>query len=430
MPPAARHSIATSHVPLLPSVPSASQLPHLPGRASQTAPNVDLHAAIEYHKSTAQHLRQIHDNDRKAWEIEKSALLARIADLEFKLNKARDPNRRSSNESSFDSARSFRSDLRSSNTSHSNGTSRKPSENTFPGSAPVWQGPENTPPVTRVFSHDDDVSHLPSISEDGPMPTLSKQVSPSHKEEAHTIPIEQIDKELDGINVKSTGPAVTSSFEKVSSPSIIGSPNREPSPETKDDVSDGLRVNMGRLLSPLDEKLKRHAGHTPMAFDGAISTEDTTDTFPTPKTEKPPAPAPSARPPVRPSENMDSYFSFSGESRSVPHVKVADIPEEAVDEEAQLETDEDPSLKGPLMLDPSAKSEAANVFLEQVDAKLMEAASHHRSDSSLHDEEDKPPNGMHARQSKKDDEPFPELKIRKSTNFGSAWGEAPLRQHA
>lgn len=418
MPTQARHSIATSHVPLLPSVPSASQIPKHVIRPNPPPAKIDLNAAIEYHKSTAEHLRKIHDNDRKAWDIEKSALLARIADLEFKLNKARDPHRRSSNESSLASAHALRSDVIS-RPPFTNGIHKAPSEPILPGAPPIWHGPENTPPVTRVFSHDDDVSHLPSISEDAPMQSLSKQVSPTTKEDAQSIPIEHIDKELDGINVRSTGPAVTSSFVKINSPTVV-SPERAPSPGPAEVTNGTLKVDMNRLLSPLDEKLKRHAGHTPMAFDGAISTENTTDGLPTPQAEQPPEPAPTTRPPIRPKENSDSYFSFSGENPAKPSATVDTIPEEAiVDETPQLENDEDPALKGPLMLDPSARSQAANVFLEQVDAKLKEAATHKRADSVLSDDgQDSATNG----EKKKEEDNFPQLRIKKSTNFGSAWG--------
>jgi hypothetical protein len=420
MPPMVRHSIATSHVPLLPSVPSASQLPSHPAKNAHVVPNIDLNAAIEYHKSTADHLRKIHDNDRKAWDIEKSSLLARIADLELKLNRAKDPKRRSSNDSSLTSAQSFRSSLASSHSSFSaprNGT--EVSAFTHP---PVWQGPETTPPVTRVFSHDDDVKHLPSISEDEPLPSLSKQVSPTHREDSVSIPIEQIDKELDGITVKSTGPAVTSSFIKINSPPLI-SPNHTPSPLTQDQTpSNGLRVEMGRLLSPLDEKLKRHAGHTPMAFDGQLSTEQTTETAPSPTVEQPKEPAPTTRPPLRPSEHSDSYFSFTSDAASKPVLDSQPIPEEAIvegDDDAAPphEPEDDPALKGPLMLDPSAQTQAANDFLLQVDAKLQEAADH----ESIEPDGEEKINGEQSDKTKKDDD-FPQLKIRKSTNFGSAWG--------
>jgi len=271
--------------------------------------------------------------------------------------------------------------------------------------------------VTRVFSHDDDVSHLPSISEDDSLPFLSKQISPIHKEEARSIPIGQIDKELDGITLKSTGPAVTSSFVKIHSPPIV-SPGRSPSPEQS--TNGGLRVDMQRLVSPLDEKLKRHAGHTPMAFDGTLSTEQTTNTVPSPRQEDPPDPAPTTRPSIRPSENSDSYFSFVGQPGKLD-VQSDTIAEEAVEDEPLFEPDEDPALKGPLMLDPSAKSQAANVFLEQVDAKLKEAAAYEVSDAANSEPSPANVDGQDEKPEQKQDD-FPHLKIKKSTNFGSAWG--------
>lgn len=425
MPPVARHSIATSHVPLLQSVASASQLPHSVARTTYPTPNIDLNAAIEYHKNTADHLRKIHDNDRKAWDIEKSALLARIADLEFKLNKARDPKRRSSNDSSIAVAPVFRSDFGSTYASYNGNGLRKGSESVLPGHPPVWHGPESTPPVTRVFSHDDDVPHLPSISEDEPMSSLSKQISPTHREDAHPIHMGDIDRELDGITVKSTGPAVTSSFIKVSSPPLL-SPGHTPSPVPKDQPNGALRVGMDRLLSPMDEKLKRHAGHTPMAFDGTLSTGATTDTAPSPGQEQPPEPAPTTRPPLQPSENSESYFSFTEDSAAKPQLQHETIPEEAIDDEPQCEPEDDPALKGPLMLDPSAKSQAANDFLDQVDAKLMQAAVRNDSESAEDGTDDFHHEESHKKH--KEDDSFPQLKIRKSTNFGSAWGgELPGR---
>lgn len=121
--------------------------------------------------------------------------------------------------------------------------------------------------------------------------------------------------------------------------------------------------------------------------------------------------------------------------------------------------EDDPSLKGPLMLDPSAKSQAASTFLDQVDAKLLEAATRGRSDTLRGDESDALPctppvtgvatngsktaerlsnghgdsngngNGIgdeHLGAKKKAiDDDMPRLKMKKSTNFGSAWGHVP-----
>jgi hypothetical protein len=436
-----------------------------------------MDAYIENCRNLNEQLRAAHETERKAWEIERTSLKSRIAELEFQLKKSRDPRRRSSNDSSATSAQSFRADFGAQWSSNGSGSGsgsaitnggRKASDSALITGPPVWRGPESTPPVTRVFSHDDDVYHLPSISEDEPFPTLSKEVSPTNKEEAVPIPIEQVEPTLDGITLKSTGPALTSSFvAKISSPQFSPSPARSPSPRPpRNTLSAGsgapvnLNVDMKNLLDPLDEKLKRHAGHTPMAFDGQISTSATTTTIPSPKVEKPPEPVPSARPPIRPSENADSYFS----NTNVPQVE----PPPAVEEE-KLEPQDDPALKGPLMLDPNAKSQAAHTFLDQVDAKLLAAAeeaettrTHGRGRSETlqtddgmggtlapmatvistngskpekereHDaiwEDDEGHGDRNGRRSngsgKGIDDDMPRLKMKSSKNFGSAWGHVP-----
>ena len=118
-------------------------------------------------------------------------------------------------------------------------------------------------------------------------PSLSKEISPISKEESRPVPAEQIDKNLDGITLKSSG--LTSSFvAKITSPQF-DSPARSPSPRAKETPKkNNLQVSMSGLMSPLDEKLKRNAGHTPMAFSGdtSISAEVSTG-IPTPHTRKP-----------------------------------------------------------------------------------------------------------------------------------------------
>ncbi len=453
----ARHSIATTDVPLLPSVSSASRIPKQAFRITDPPRGIDITAYIENSRNINEQLRHTHETERKAWNIERTALQSRIAELELQLNKARDPKRRSSNDSSAASAGSFRSDFR--NTQYSsalpNGTlaSRKTSESALFSGPPVWRGPESTPPVTRVFSNDDDVNHLPSISEDEPFPSLSKEVSPTTKGRTFSIPVEQIDKTLDGIALRSTGPGVTSSFVPMISSPHGGSPGRISSPRPpRNTASTGgsLNVQTKHLLDPLDERLRRHAGHTPMAFDGALSTDATSTNAASPSQTEPPEPAPSIRPPLRPSEKSNSYFLPDTISQ-IETARQEAIAEEGESEaQPQLEAGDDPALTGPLMLDPSAKSHAATTFLDQVDAKLMEAAasSRERSDTVTTDENEVPgpppatgavTNGSKTAndgsrsaggeadrpKEKEIDTDGPVLRLKKSTNFGSAWGAGP-----
>ena len=451
MPQGARHSIATTDVPLLSGVSSSSQIPRQSFRISGPSPNIDINAYIENCRNLNQQLRQAHDTERKAWDIERSSLQARIADLEFRLSKARDPKRRASNDSSGGSAQSFRSDFNTLlDSSNSSVSSRKFSESSAPSAPPCWQGPESTPPVARVFSneHSDEMQHLPSISEDEPFPSLSKEISPTSKEESRPVPAEQIDKNLDGITLKSTG--LTSSFvAKITSPQF-NSPARSPSPRAKETPKhNNLQVSMSSLMSPLDEKLKRNAGHTPMAFSGDMSiSADVSTGIPTPTQEHPPDPAPTAkRPSIQPTENSDSYFSFTSDSQ--PDGPTREKAEEVTEPDTVWETQDDSPLKAPLMLDPSANSQAANSFLDQVDQKLMEAASsshsRFRADSVLSSELQEGPgkdqqhgigadaqtigNGNNNASNEQArptssgiDDGGPRLKMKKSMNFGSAWG--------
>lgn len=417
-----RHSIATSNVPLLPPVPSASHIPKQAFRITNPTPSVDITAYFEQCRNVNEQLRSTHEQERKAWEIERTALRTRIADLEFKLNKATGGKRRLSNDTTPFNTRSSRSDFQLPAFSGMNG-SRPHSAASYPplehlkqeNGKPIWE-PASPAPATRVFSHDDDIPphHLPSISEDGPLDSLSKQTSHENK----TIPIHEIDETLDGINVRSEG--VKSSFNKVMSPIIIAtslSPKQiiEPPRYTLDPSS---------LLDPFDAKLVRNAGHTPLVFDGPISSSATTDGGATPQPEKPAAPAPTTRPPLRPKEHSNSYFSTDDVHAPEPPPIEEQFPETAVtDEEDEgqephFEPEDDKPLRGPLMLDPSGKSEASHNFLEKLDDKLGEVVRKSLSSS---------PNHSPSRQEqpvKQDNEEdnFPRLRLKKSTNFGSAFG--------
>jgi hypothetical protein len=269
--------------------------------------------------------------------------------------------------------------------------------------------------VTRVFSHEEDKGHLPSISEDEAFPTLSKEISPTSQEKIENVPVpvEQIDRTLDGITLKSA--ALTSSFDTGITSPQFASPARSPTAQPNNPTDGFLHVDVHSLLSPLDEKLKRHAGHTPMAFDGNLSSGTASVNALTPKQEKPFAPASTTRPSVRPSENSDSYFSFTADAHEDGE-RDAEVQEP--EQDAVHDAEEDPALQGPLMLDSSAKSEAANVFLEKVDAKLSEEVVHR----SRHDSSDSQEKHSAEAPARGGDDDMPVLKIKNSMNFGSAWG--------
>ncbi|KAK5104398.1 hypothetical protein LTS08_002286 [Lithohypha guttulata] len=418
-----RHSIATSNVPLLPAVSSASHVPKQSFRITNPTPGVDISAYFEHCRDVNEQLRHAHTQERKAWEIERISLKTRIADLEFKLNKANGGRRRLSNDSPFASTTSLKSELSIphvaavNNSRHHSIAASHMDHFKNDHSKPVWQ-PESPLPATRVFAHDDDIQHLASISEDKPFETLSPQRSQENK----PIPIQEIDETLDGITVKSEG--VKSSFNKVMSPIIIASPGRSPSPKQKPPEPPRLTLDPFSVLDPLEAKLTRHAGHTPLAFDGILSSTASTD-GPTPQQEKPLAPAPSARPPLRPSERSESYFSTNDVHATTTETIWEDVePEKEVEPEPYYETADDRPLTGPLMLDASGKSELSHSFLEQLDHKLLEEVRRSQTSSPAL----QPGSRQQSKKSedeksnKSEDENFPRLRLKKSTNFGSAYG--------
>ena len=218
-----------------------------------------------------------------------------------------------------------------------------------------------------------------------------------------SVPIDKLDRSLDGITLKST--ALAPSFVANVLPAQSETPPRTPSPDSRSAANPGLRVEMDGVHSPFDENLKLNAGHTPMAFgnsgsNGSGSKQSTG--APTPNGEGPIAPVPSVRPPsrphLRPSEGSDSYFS--------------NVPETEDEEDDNIE---DPALKRPLTLD-SKNKENANSFLSEVDARLlMEAQKYLTSPESAAPDAEEKGTGQ-------DDDDMPKLKMKQSRNFGSAFG--------
>ena len=457
------------NIPLLPSVSSASNLPRQQAssiRFKNAVPEIDMDAYIENTRSVIEAQRegfekekQAFNRERKMWNTERSRLKSRIADLELKLNIAQRAGgqRRYSNDSTtapgVESFRSTYGSFSGPSVTSSASSSRQPSQEKDKITTPIWEGPEVTAPVTRVFSNDDQkaVMHLPSISEDEPI--NGDTVSPKTDLPAVPIPIETLDRSLEGIMIKSTALA----------PSFVARINSGPhspahSPSPRPHPAEGLAMEMNNLLSPLDEKLRRNAGHTPMNFgtNGASTGGNSTE-HPTPKAERPVAPASTARPLLRPSENSDSYFSFVGESKgtfnndssdAIDEKRRADVrrgtlsqagPILREDSVEEPELDDDPALQGPLMLDPAAKLKSSNSFLDLVDAKLQEEIKQHPEVSTEPSQtaavvSPGMSNGNSSRSPEHDDEyerkqkeleaddGMPKLKMKRSMNFGSAWG--------
>lgn len=404
-------SLATS-VPLLPPVSSASQLPQLSVKTKYSTPQFDVNALFEQTKALreqqAQHFdreRTIFAEERKLWENERAMLFAKIADLESSLN--RSGGRRYSSESStaVHSANTFRADSEYQNL-FADFTNSRLRRHASDENHHVWEGPENQVPVTRVFSNEESrkkAEHLPSISENDSSSPKDQTLSPESADGqpvSFSIPIKKVDPRLDGINLKAAvlPPEIKTRVITPTSTSPLRSPPAQSTGLTelansRDHKKPTLPL-MG-LLPPDDEKLKLHAGHTPLA-PRMSSTGSSSNQSPgalTPRQDKPFAPLPSVRPPT---ERSDSYFSG---------ILLSD-------------EQQDPELKGPLGLENEKVKD--DHFLDELDKKLLDEARKVVSPT---------PTAMETTEDNRSglDVEGPRLKMKRSTNFGSAFGSSKCR---
>ena len=390
------------------------------------------------HRAAWEKERKHIDRERKLWETEREILKSRITELELALNQKTSGRRRYSNDSTQSMAPSLRSVSGFSHFApHSNSVNGSRSASESHTAPPVWE-PEQSKPASRVFSESDVAAtnvfgqgepnkpngHLPSISEDAMLPALEREISPStipSSQHSEPVPVEKIDPKLDGIVLKST--ALQPSFQFMS-PKVLTpqpeTPRRSTSPESKSNgPGAALHVPMDGMISPFDAKLKMHAGHTPMAFTGTGPTgpmSGQSPDAPSPVEEKPPAPVQTAkRPPPRPTEGSDSYFSATANNDALTE-EIAEV--ETAEDEDQ---DPDPELRGPLTMSSSNEKGQSDAFLNTLNMKLLAEAhkyikSPESSMSEEKSEETKPP------QDAQDDDGGPRLRMKKSTNFGSAFG--------
>ena len=357
-----------------------------------------------------EHQRRTFDEERELWNIERMELHEKITQLEKSLRGYQAISSRqisspikNSNIASQDKS-SFRNLL---GKDGSNPTSEIATGNE------IWRGSKPDVQPTRTFSDPmihytkpGDRSRLPSIAED----TTCGRKDPSDVQtdlRKSSVSGAEIDRNLDGINFKSRvlSPASAKKIMTPQSPSPWTSSPSHLSPKT-------IELPSSVLNAPLDP-YTIDAGHTPLPrrinlnADGASS--DCNEATPTqPEIERPPL-EPHASFVKAPSERSDSYFP----------VVENESQEEDFRNREDKSRDEDPELKGPLGLNSSGGE--GNQFLHELDSKLEKIA---RTKTSV------PPSvGLDAETSPaKDDEDFeqpepePQLRIKRSMNFGSAFG--------
>lgn len=394
-------------VPRQMSLDSASQFLGSPTRQSISS-QMASPRYINQFNGLMEHQRQVHSEERALWHTERQELLEKITQLEASL-------RRYQNASSsqvlspidhYGPSVGSSSSLPSRNQSRDTSASEKGDK--------VWRGPKIDVKPTRTFSDASDRPakaeyRLSSIAEDiSPRANAVMRgtiTSPDRKREVSretlgpapkpSVSGAQINKNLDGINFRSSSltPATAKNIMTPQSPSP-----RSPSPSRTS--ADIIEMPPSGLGVPEDQ-YTRDAGHTPLArrtyfnTDGTSSTRSSDSTTPIqPELERPPLEPQPTR--VRiPSERSDSYF---------PATEDAD-------------SNADPALIGPLGL-TNDKSEDSS-FLNELDSRLKAAMSESpavagasESDASKDDDE-------------KDfvqPEAEPKLRIKRSMNFGSAFG--------
>ena len=364
-----------------------------------------------------EHQRQAFDEERELWNTEREELHEKIAQLEGSLRRYQavsssqvlSPINNSNIPSQ--SNKSSRSLLGKDGSGHTSATAT---------GHEIWRGPDVKP--TRTFSDPTiqlnkprDRSRLPSIAEDTTCGLKdSSDMHPGlHRSSLSGV---EIDKNLDGITFKSS-PLSAAPTKKIMTPQ---SPSPGiPSPAR---VSPGaIQLPSSKLEDPPDLYTK-DAGHTPLArrtysnADGA-SSEGDRETPIQPEIERPPL-EPHVSFARLPSERSDSYFPVIEDESREEKDSSTDPMTESRDEEDESR-DEDPELKGPLGLHNSIGED--NHFLHEVDSKLLEVT---RSGVSSPHSAGLDGQASPAKNEADFDEPEhePKLRIKRSMNFGSAFG--------
>ena len=354
--------------------------------------------------------RTVHSEERDLWHIERKELEDKIVKLEVSLQRYQaisSSQATSPIDKSGSAANSNFWSMLSTETSRGTNTSSTGDE--------FWRGPKVDVQPTRTFSANSTQTHksgdrLPSIAENAH--TRNRKESSEHSTDKQGARLKpsingaDIDKNLDGITFKTGGlaPGVVKNIMTPQSPSPVhASPSK---------ISPGTISLPSNTREAPEDIFTKDAGHTPLARrsyfnnDGPGSTDAETPTQP--ELERPPL-EPHTTAVKLPSERSDSYFP-----------PVPDEPE-PID-------NEDPELKGPLGLTNDASKDSQ--FLSALDSKLEQAAKSSPSSDNL----DSPAvpgassNTTHDQGGGDDVPDFeqpdhePRLRIKRSINFGSAFG--------
>ena len=409
-----------SFLPLQQPVSSASQMPMSPSTKITSSSHTASAQYVEQYRTFMDHQRQVHNEERALWHLERAELHGKIGELEAIVCSYR---------ARYGSAVSSPTvDL------HTTGSHRSrsaPSRSIVITGDEYWRGAggKSDSQPTRTFSQSSndsktDERRMPSIDEEAERTVKFKEgeapeiIGKNGKQErAPSIDGSKIDKNLDGISFKSSALA----------PSIVKSviTPQSPSPLTCDSSA---RASPGSIALPrlnllgAEDPYTKDAGHTPLVRHITLDDGTTISASPTPTQPEPELfplePYPTVRPP---NERSDSYFPSAPEITKEPP--------------ATTIVEDDPELKPPLTL-CNSKGKEDKSFLSELDAKLLQAArtatfSPEEENSSTYEAEKSGSDKENALAGDDEDsgnksEPEPEIKLRikRSMNFGSAFGSS------
>lgn len=280
----------------------------------------------------------------------------------------------------------------------------------------VWEGPVQKTKPTRVFpeeSNGQEVNHRSGENGADTLATLDSALPQTYH--SIGIPGANIDGSLDGIRLKSSSLPSNFAAKGTTEPPEISLESGSPSKSNPGEKS-GRRISLSNL-GPPEVNLTKDAGHTPMAViesGSEVSNEASNASYfnngeedDDEEEEVPLAP--------------QTTFSCPGE-QSNPCIPEYDEP------------DDDPALTGTLGL---TKDETANnAFLDELDERLLDEArkvlsgpAGAETKGDGHDHDDVGGDGDDETNERKSDveEPEPELRFRKTTNFGTAFGSTLMR---
>ena len=441
-PPSSENASPHGRVPKKQPIPAAIPLRGSPSSKAPISPPTSPGYAgyAQRYETLLEDQRKLHDEERALWHIERRELQAKIKQLEDSLRQFY---------STYDKQVDTPTRKAKSNTGS---LKNPPSTSSSPGSASsnwkntkVWHGPSSNVEPTRTFSQvlkgsmrsGNRVSSINDKSQSAMQKSFrddqgNKQSPPS---KSNSINGEDIDKNLDGIKFKASA-LTPESVQNIMTPQ---SPSpKSPSPSKASPPT--IELPSPSTVAELENRLKQNAGHTPLSRhiyidpDGTES-DPTTPTPTQPEQERPPLePNPSMV--KSPSERANSYFPAppdnDGANEDPPFKGQLGLTnDESKDQHFSAPPDndganEDPPLKGQLGLTNDESKDQH--FLDKLDSKLMQAV--HESPTVAGASQEKEDEGKEVEPSEgksiEAPEPVVELRIKRSMNFGSEFGDPNL----